>query len=102
MFFFLMIRRPPRSTLSSSSAASDVYKRQILSSPGKTKPQVPGEHEGEPLIQSVYVVFPAPDEVGKLLLCLNGIQGVHNVITELDKLGQIQPWGRAFRRRGIA
>src|SRR5665648_1269220 len=29
-FFFLMIRRPPRSTLSSSSAASDVYKRQAL------------------------------------------------------------------------
>ena len=28
--FFLMIRRPPRSTLSSSSAASDVYKRQAL------------------------------------------------------------------------
>ena len=26
-----MIRRPPRSTLSSSSAASDVYKRQIMS-----------------------------------------------------------------------
>eukprot|EP00828_Plagiopyla_frontata_P003687 TRINITY_DN11184_c0_g1_i2.p1 TRINITY_DN11184_c0_g1~~TRINITY_DN11184_c0_g1_i2.p1 ORF type:complete len:119 (+),score=30.36 TRINITY_DN11184_c0_g1_i2:96-452(+) len=25
-----MIRRPPRSTLSSSSAASDVYKRQII------------------------------------------------------------------------
>src|SRR5450756_3251023 len=29
-FFFLMIRRPPRSTQSRSSAASDVYKRQIL------------------------------------------------------------------------
>ena len=29
--FFLMIRRPPRSTLDRSSAASDVYKRQ---SPG--------------------------------------------------------------------
>ena len=28
--FFLMIRRPPRSTLSSSSAASDVYKRQTF------------------------------------------------------------------------
>ena len=28
MFFFLMIRRPPRSTLDRSSAASDVYKRQ--------------------------------------------------------------------------
>ena len=27
-FFFLMIRRPPRSTLERSSAASDVYKRQ--------------------------------------------------------------------------
>ena len=28
-FFFLMIRRPPRSTLDRSSAASDVYKRQF-------------------------------------------------------------------------
>ena len=27
-FFFLMIRRPPRSTLDRASAASDVYKRQ--------------------------------------------------------------------------
>ena len=30
LIFFLVIRRPPGSTLSSSSAASDVYKRQIL------------------------------------------------------------------------
>ena len=29
-FFVLMIRRPPRSTLDRSSAASDVYKRQVL------------------------------------------------------------------------
>ena len=29
-FFFLMIRRPPRSTLDRSSAASDVYKRQLM------------------------------------------------------------------------
>ena len=28
-FFFLMFRRPPRSTQSRSSAASDVYKRQL-------------------------------------------------------------------------
>ena len=28
--FFLMIRRPPRSTLDRSSAASDVYKRQVV------------------------------------------------------------------------
>src|SRR5678816_2116273 len=32
-FFFLMIRRPPRSTLDRSSAASDVYKRQVLDQP---------------------------------------------------------------------
>ena len=31
-FFFLMIRRPPRSTQSRSSAASDVYKRQVVDS----------------------------------------------------------------------
>ena len=30
--FFLMIRRPPRSTQSRSSAASDVYKRQQVTS----------------------------------------------------------------------
>ena len=28
--FFLMIRRPPRYTQSGSSAASDVYKRQVI------------------------------------------------------------------------
>ncbi len=32
LFFFLMIRRPPRSTQSRSSAASDVYKRQSQTS----------------------------------------------------------------------
>ena len=32
LFFFLMIRRPPRSTLDRSSAASDVYKRQSTAS----------------------------------------------------------------------
>ena len=30
VFLFLMIRQPPRSTQSRSSAASDVYKRQVL------------------------------------------------------------------------
>ena len=33
--FFLMIRGPPRSTLDRSSAASDVYKRQMLSHYGR-------------------------------------------------------------------
>ena len=30
MCFFLMVRRPPSSTQSRSSAASDVYKRQVV------------------------------------------------------------------------
>src|SRR5674536_117450 len=32
-----MIRRPPRSTLSSSSAASDVYKRQLVNPSNRRK-----------------------------------------------------------------
>ena len=46
MFFFLMIRRPPRSTQSRSSAASDVYKRQ-----GRPLQHLPGggpRHPGGP------------------------------------------------------
>ena len=33
VYFFLMIRRPPRSTRKESSAASDVYKRQMIELP---------------------------------------------------------------------
>ena len=40
LFFFLMIRRPPRSTLDRSSAASDVYKRQLQNR--RSRP--PAEH----------------------------------------------------------
>ena len=40
VFFFLMIRRPPRSTLDRSSAASDVYKRQDIYGP--SQPQMLG------------------------------------------------------------
>src|SRR5450756_2089211 len=41
-----MIRRPPRSTQSRSSAASDVYKRQLLGGdPAAPRPH--GEREGE-------------------------------------------------------
>ena len=36
LFFFLMIRRPPRSTQSRSSAASDVYKRQTYENGDET------------------------------------------------------------------
>ena len=39
-FFFLMIRRPPRSTLDRSSAASDVYKRQVFKNTLGILPQI--------------------------------------------------------------
>ncbi len=35
LLFFLMIRRPPRSTPLYSSAASDVYKRQVPHPPDR-------------------------------------------------------------------
>ena len=41
-FFFLMIRRPPRSTLDRSSAASDVYKRQFQDGVESLTDLVPG------------------------------------------------------------
>ena len=49
MFFFLMIRRPPRSTLDRSSAASDVYKRQVY-------------------CRLVFVVIPSSDLITFLLI----------------------------------
>ncbi len=39
--FFLMIRRPPRSTRSGSSAASDVYRREVCE-PGAGTEDIPG------------------------------------------------------------
>ena len=45
--FFLMIRRPPRSTLDRSSAASDVYKRQGDSVP-ETVPGAQDERRRSP------------------------------------------------------
>ena len=49
LFFFLMIRRPPRSTLDRSSAASDVYKRQIYG-----------------LLAQLYYSAPTPDLLASL------------------------------------
>ena len=55
VFFFLMIRRPPRSTLDRSSAASDVYKRQVL-----------GPRTNEPVVRVLFqhVRGPAADAAG--------------------------------------
>eukprot|EP00825_Cyclidium_porcatum_P035672 TRINITY_DN3743_c0_g1_i2.p1 TRINITY_DN3743_c0_g1~~TRINITY_DN3743_c0_g1_i2.p1 ORF type:complete len:117 (-),score=32.17 TRINITY_DN3743_c0_g1_i2:253-603(-) len=48
-FFFLMIRRPPRSTHCISSAASDVYKRQVHGQGKKTRgiDQVKGQQNSK-------------------------------------------------------
>ena len=49
LFFFLMIRRPPRSTLDRSSAASDVYKRQVDASVPEAETEVGVEEDPTPL-----------------------------------------------------
>ena len=52
LFFFLMIRRPPRSTLDRSSAASDVYKRQTY-----IVARIKIVHGKEPILAFVQVDF---------------------------------------------
>ena len=55
--FFLMIRRPPRSTLDRSSAASDVYKRQLggLVAVDDGLGPVPLQGEGVPVTDGPFV-----------------------------------------------
>src|SRR5450756_1464617 len=48
-----MIRRPPRSTQSRSSAASDVYKRQVLDS----VPLIVGINEGAEILKGIFDKF---------------------------------------------
>ena len=63
LFFFLMIRRPPRSTLDRSSAASDVYKRQGFSFFNKRKVvDVLSFKEGKPIFGAP--VFVQEDSLG--------------------------------------
>ena len=50
LFFFLMIRRPPRSTQSRSSAASDVYKRQLLKQSASLRADLLAEAGGDELL----------------------------------------------------
>eukprot|EP00658_Telonema_sp_P-2_P028463 TRINITY_DN21805_c0_g1_i2.p1 TRINITY_DN21805_c0_g1~~TRINITY_DN21805_c0_g1_i2.p1 ORF type:complete len:266 (-),score=50.62 TRINITY_DN21805_c0_g1_i2:153-950(-) len=64
-----MIRRPPRSTLSSSSAASDVYKRQVVSTGGAMCATL-GQVAIVPLIQ------PTSSDLRIVLLGLMGTKAV--------------------------
>ena len=56
VFFFLMIRRPPRSTLDRSSAASDVYKRQVvlLQRAGRVRVPVPVDVVDDELLVALH------------------------------------------------
>src|SRR5678816_1534670 len=55
-----MIRRPPRSTLDRSSAASDVYKRQIVDQ----QPERPEPHESSRRLR-ILALNPPRDELYK-------------------------------------
>ena len=57
LFFFLMIRRPPRSTLDRSAAASDVYKRQVLSNAAQAAAQWRFEYKEDFCIQGQKYLF---------------------------------------------
>eukprot|EP00825_Cyclidium_porcatum_P035024 TRINITY_DN36742_c0_g1_i1.p3 TRINITY_DN36742_c0_g1~~TRINITY_DN36742_c0_g1_i1.p3 ORF type:complete len:149 (-),score=25.51 TRINITY_DN36742_c0_g1_i1:73-519(-) len=55
-FFFLMIRRPPRSTHCISSAASDVYKRQVPGQAQRQKYKSLSE-QTEEVFNSTFVIY---------------------------------------------
>ena len=63
MCFVLMIRRPPRSTQSRASAASDVYKRQLLSNDSGAGPRNGGSVTRKRLNVS--------DGISTICLCLS-------------------------------
>src|SRR5678816_2064852 len=58
IFFFLMIRRPPRSTLDRSSAASDVYKRQDGSDGGHQVDRVLSIERSERHLSLIHISEP--------------------------------------------
>eukprot|EP00831_Metopus_contortus_P014384 TRINITY_DN15954_c0_g1_i3.p2 TRINITY_DN15954_c0_g1~~TRINITY_DN15954_c0_g1_i3.p2 ORF type:complete len:126 (-),score=39.26 TRINITY_DN15954_c0_g1_i3:40-417(-) len=63
-FFFLMIRRPPRSTQGVSSAASDVYKRQY-------------QRRVHGLVENTVVILEKINEEDGIAICINkGLMGI--------------------------
>eukprot|EP00656_Telonema_subtile_P056946 TRINITY_DN9254_c0_g1_i2.p1 TRINITY_DN9254_c0_g1~~TRINITY_DN9254_c0_g1_i2.p1 ORF type:complete len:262 (+),score=71.27 TRINITY_DN9254_c0_g1_i2:57-842(+) len=96
-----MIRRPPRSTLSSSSAASDVYKRQVLTPSGA----VTGAamlSEGHPLLLAVPSPAPAVEAVEAhfsqhpLPKGINGPEASTELFASLRATRGDQPWVRGL------
>ena len=63
LFFFLMIRRPPRSTLDRSSAASDVYKRQHQALTGDLKKLVDESMQAALKIERIAAIGEEADPV---------------------------------------
>ena len=97
-----MIRRPPRSTLSSSSAASDVYKRQVVilmraCDRGKSEARGTRSAEGAPCEDRVvvharsnaltwYPKFSALDPLGNVCSVCSVRQRLHDFIRPLTVL----------------
>eukprot|EP00656_Telonema_subtile_P006020 TRINITY_DN12767_c0_g1_i1.p1 TRINITY_DN12767_c0_g1~~TRINITY_DN12767_c0_g1_i1.p1 ORF type:complete len:222 (-),score=36.72 TRINITY_DN12767_c0_g1_i1:28-693(-) len=85
-----MIRRPPRSTLSSSSAASDVYKRQLLS---REMPPTSGEVRYNPRLQTAvynqHFIEQLPMDLSPVKHLTNSFptQGVHGLRKALGQFG---------------
>eukprot|EP01017_Pseudomicrothorax_dubius_P033486 TRINITY_DN4490_c0_g1_i4.p1 TRINITY_DN4490_c0_g1~~TRINITY_DN4490_c0_g1_i4.p1 ORF type:complete len:570 (-),score=165.33 TRINITY_DN4490_c0_g1_i4:123-1832(-) len=90
-FFFLMIRRPPRSTQSRSSAASDVYKRQVpapqIVTPNAQNSQTANlqtlstpthQHHAQPILQQQQQQQP-PQQVRQQQLGFDPMEKVRNL-----------------------
>ena len=60
-----MIRRPPRSTLDRSSAASDVYKRQVLKLPAQDGLLLVQIYDGSPLATAGILGAQHEDIIGR-------------------------------------
>eukprot|EP00831_Metopus_contortus_P047981 TRINITY_DN3891_c0_g1_i9.p1 TRINITY_DN3891_c0_g1~~TRINITY_DN3891_c0_g1_i9.p1 ORF type:complete len:124 (-),score=36.90 TRINITY_DN3891_c0_g1_i9:40-411(-) len=79
-FFFLMIRRPPRSTQGVSSAASDVYKRQV-------KNCKPEDFKGSSSHAQITVVELEKGAYGVAVTNWNDKKSFSNIVVNFAELG---------------
>ena len=84
VFFFLMIRRPPRSTQSRSSAASDVYKRQVPALPlSRDREKMNELQKSLAVYRMVFGQSRQEDLAAFLINCLNN-ESMDNLMIDLS------------------
>eukprot|EP00825_Cyclidium_porcatum_P027307 TRINITY_DN2935_c0_g9_i1.p2 TRINITY_DN2935_c0_g9~~TRINITY_DN2935_c0_g9_i1.p2 ORF type:complete len:279 (-),score=25.20 TRINITY_DN2935_c0_g9_i1:519-1355(-) len=89
-FFFLMIRRPPRSTHCISSAASDVYKRQLLHCVLQLAIQhIPVGHDDHVIKDCLAVVVSQLDQIVCSPGNRTGLAGAGAVLTQIGHAGAV-------------